>query len=154
MQYLLFLLAHPISTFFSRSVILQQTFIEIGRERNFVDKVHPCDRFSINSVIIGETLPIENTQKIKRIQPFCCTFRDGRDCNAYGDCVGILDIVKACGAALIRERMLFERSEFFLSLIAFSRIAGLLLYLMSCNRSRKYSIPARSGYVSYSTVSD
>ena len=67
---------------------------------------------------------------------------------------GVLDIVKACGAALIRERMLSERSEFFLSLIAFSRIAGLLLYLMPCNRSRKHPIPARPGYVSQHTISN
>ena len=78
----------------------------------------------------------------------------GRGEDADGDCGGELDIVKACGTALIRERMLFERSEFFLSLIAFSRIAGLLLYLIPCNRSRKYPIPARPGYVSHSTVSD
>ena len=87
-------------------------------------------------------------RKSNGYSPFDEHFGTGGDGNAAGDCVGTLDIVKACGAALIRERMLFERSEFFLSLIAFSRIAGLLLYLMSCNRSRKYSIPARSGYVS------
>ena len=38
--------------------------------------------------------------------------------------------------------MLSERSEFFLSRIAFSRITGLLLSLMPCNRSRKHPIPA------------
>ena len=68
--------------------------------------------------------------------------------------IGGEGMLTVTGAALIRERMLSERSEFFLSLIAFSRIAGLLLYLMPCNRSRKHPLPARPGYVSQSTVSD
>ena len=34
------------------------------------------------------------------------------------------------------------------------RIAGLLLYLMPCNRSRKHPLPARPGYMSQSTVSE
>ena len=70
MQYLLFLLARPVSThFFSCSATLQQTLIQIGRDRNFVDKAAPFDLFSVNSAIVGETLPIGGTQKIKRIQP-------------------------------------------------------------------------------------
>ena len=44
MQYLLFLLLHPVSTLlFSHSAIFQQTFIQIGRNRNFIDKVYPFD---------------------------------------------------------------------------------------------------------------
>ncbi len=59
MQYLLFLLSHPVITlFFRRNVILQQTFIQIGRSRNFVDKAGPFDQFSVNSMIVGATLLI------------------------------------------------------------------------------------------------
>ena len=44
MQYLLFLLSHPVSTFnLSRGVIFQQALIQAGRSRNFVDKVHPFE---------------------------------------------------------------------------------------------------------------
>ena len=39
-----------------------------------------------------------------------------------GDCGRGLEIVQARGAALIRERMLSERSEFFLSRIAFEGV--------------------------------
>ena len=71
MQYLLFLLAHPVSTlFFNRSVILQQTFIEIGSDRNFIDNAHPFDRFSVNSVIVGETLPMDERRKSVGYSPF------------------------------------------------------------------------------------
>ena len=83
---------------------------------------------------------MDECRKSVEYSPFdepCETCGEGAD----GDCGGELDIVKACGAALIRERRLFERSEFFLSLIAFSRIAGLLLYLMFRNRSRKHPPP-------------
>ncbi len=58
MQYLLFLLVHPISSFFSRGVIFQQTLIQIGNKRNFVDKAAPFDQFSSDSVLVGETLLI------------------------------------------------------------------------------------------------
>mgnify|MGYP005788225857 CR=1 FL=1 len=60
MQYLLFLLAHPVSSILilSHSAIFQQILIQIGRDRNFVDKADPFDLFSVNFVIIGETLPI------------------------------------------------------------------------------------------------
>ena len=71
-----------------------------------------------------------------------------------GDCGRELEIVKARGAALIRERMLSERSEFFLSRIAFSRITGLLLSLMPCNRNRKHPIPACPDNVDQHIVSD
>ena len=54
---------------FSCSATLQQTLIQIGRDRNFVDKADPFDLFSVNSAIVGETLPIGGTQKIKQIQP-------------------------------------------------------------------------------------
>ena len=40
-------------TFFSCSSILQQVLIQIGSGRNFVDKAHPFNRFSVNSVIFG-----------------------------------------------------------------------------------------------------
>ena len=43
---------------FSCSATLQQTLIQIGRDRNFVDKADPFDQFSVNSVIVGEILPI------------------------------------------------------------------------------------------------
>ena len=56
-------------TFFSCSATLQQTLIQIGRDRSFVDKADPFDLFSVNSAIVGETLPIGGTQKIKQIQP-------------------------------------------------------------------------------------
>ena len=71
MQYLLFLLAHPVSSILilSHSAIFQQILIQIGRDRNFVDKADPFDLFSVNSAIVGETLPIGGTQKIKQIQP-------------------------------------------------------------------------------------
>ena len=95
-----------------------------------------------------------NARKSVGYSPFDEPFGTGGEGMLTVTVEGGLDIVKACGAALIRERMLFERSEFFLSLIAFSRIAGLLLYLMSCNRSRKHPLPARPGYVSQSTVSE
>ena len=39
---------------------LQQTLIQIGRDRNFVDKSDPFDLFSVNSAIVGETLYQEN----------------------------------------------------------------------------------------------
>ena len=42
---------------------------ETDRDGDVVDKAHPFSRFYVNSVIVGETLPIEKTQKIKRIQP-------------------------------------------------------------------------------------
>ena len=60
MQYLLFLLAHPVSSILilSHSAIFQQILIQIGRDRNFVDKADPFDLFSVNFVIIGETLPL------------------------------------------------------------------------------------------------
>ena len=60
MQYLLFLLVHPVSSILilSHSAIFQQILIQIGRDRNFVDKADPFDLFSVNFVIIGETLPI------------------------------------------------------------------------------------------------
>ena len=71
-----------------------------------------------------------------------------------GDCGRELEIVKARGAALIRERMLSERSEFFLFRIAFSRITGLLLSLIPCNRNRKHPIPACPDNVDQHIVSD
>ncbi len=43
-------------TFYSYSAIFQQTLIETGRKRNFMDKVYHFDQFSVNSVIIGEVL--------------------------------------------------------------------------------------------------
>ena len=43
---------------FSCSVIFQQALIQIGSGRNFVDKACLFDQFSVNFVIIGETLPI------------------------------------------------------------------------------------------------
>ena len=72
-------------------------------------------------------LPTELCTKITRMHYIDSRIRDGRGGNADGDCGRVLVIVKACDAALIRERMLSERSEFILSLIAFSRITGLLL---------------------------
>ena len=71
-----------------------------------------------------------------------------------GDCGRELEIVKARGAALIRERMLSERSEFFLFRIAFSRITGLLLSLIPCNRNRKHYNPDCSEYIRHYTVSE
>ena len=139
---------------FSCSVILQQAFIQIGSSQNFVDKAHPFDQFFVNFVIARETLPIEKTQKIKRIQPIWCLFRIRRDCNADGDCVRLLDKVKACDVALIKQMKLFEQSELFICLIVFSHITGLLLCLMTCNRNRKHYNPAWSEYVRYSTISD
>ena len=65
----------------------------------------------------------------------------------------ILDKVKTCDAALIREMKLSEWNEFFIFLIAFSCITGLLLCLMFCNRSRKHPLPVCPEYVSQSTVS-
>ena len=135
-------------TFFSCSATLQQTLIQIGRDRNFVDKADPFDLFSVNSAIVGETLPIGGTQKIKQIQPIWCIFRNRRDCNADGDCVRLLEKVKACDVALIKQMKLSEWNEFFICLIVLSHIAGLLLCLMTCNRSRKHYNPACSEYVS------
>ena len=40
-------------TFYSYSAIFQQTLIETGRKRNFMDKVYHFDQFSVNSVIFG-----------------------------------------------------------------------------------------------------
>ena len=70
MQYLLFLLSHPVTTLIlSSSVIFQQALIKVGRDQNFIDKLHLFDRLSVNSEIVGETLPIGCTKKKKRIQP-------------------------------------------------------------------------------------
>ena len=59
MQYPLFLLAHPVSSILilGHSAIFQQILIQIGRDRNFVDKANSFDLFSVNSVITGESLP-------------------------------------------------------------------------------------------------
>jgi hypothetical protein len=46
MQDPFFPLSHPVgSLFFRRSVILQQTLMQTGRDRNLVDKVHHFDQF-------------------------------------------------------------------------------------------------------------
>ena len=45
--------------------------IQIGRDRNFVDKADPFDLFFVNSAIVGETLPIGGTQKIKQMLMSC-----------------------------------------------------------------------------------
>ena len=61
-------------TFFSYNAILQQVLIQIGSGRNFIDKAHPFDRFSVNSVIVEETLPIEKTQKINEYSRYDAPF--------------------------------------------------------------------------------
>ena len=134
---------------------MEESKPELWRLRFFWGCItRPTFSTSVNSAIVGETLPIGWTQKIKRIQPIWCTFRIRRDCNADGDCVRSLDKVKACDVALIKQMKLFEWNEFFIWLIVLSHIAGLLLCLMTCNRSRKHYDPDWSEYVSHSTVSE
>ena len=97
---------------------------------------------------------MDECRKSVGYSPFDEPFGMGGDRKADGDCGRALEIVKARGVALIRERMLSERSEFFLSRIAFSRITGLLLALMPCNRNRKHPIPACPDNVDQHIVSD
>ena len=56
MQYLLFLLSHPISSILilSRSAIFQQKFIQTGRERNFVDKAAPFAQLFVNPGYVSQ----------------------------------------------------------------------------------------------------
>ena len=156
MQHPLFLLSYPISNpFFCRGAILQQALIQTGRDRNLVDKVYPFNRFySKLRDCRGNTSRLDECRKSVGYSPVDAPSGTGRGEDADGDCGGILDKVKACGAALIRKIKLSERSEFFIFLIAFSRITGLLLCLMFRNRNRKHPLPARSEYVSQSAVSE
>ena len=125
MQYLLFLLAYPVSTHFSATA-------------------PSFNKHSYKSEAVG-TLSI---------QPFWWTFRVKWGRKADGDCEGILDKVKTWDAALIRKMKLSEWNELFIFLIVFSCITGLLLCLMLRNRSRKSLLPTCPGYASQSTVSD
>ena len=103
-----------------------------------------CFKIRIFLRSISEWMSGENQTDTASLIP---TFRDGWGGNEDGDCGRALDKVKACDAALIRKRKLSERREFFLFLIAFSCIAGLLLCLMPCNRNRKHTLPSRPEYV-------
>ena len=71
------MLSYPVgSLFFCRSVILQQTLIQTGRDRNLVDKVHPFDQFySKLRDCRGETSRLGERRKSNRYSPFDAPFR-------------------------------------------------------------------------------
>lgn len=70
MQYLLFLLAHPISTHFSAAApSFNKRSYKSEVTGTLLAKPTPSTCFFANSVIVGEAFPIEKTQRIKRIQP-------------------------------------------------------------------------------------
>ena len=66
---------------------------------------------------------------------------DSRDCNAAGDCGKRLDKLYPCNIALISRMDLSEHCELSVRLIAFSYIAGVLVFLPFVTGAGSITIP-------------